>query len=918
VPDWKPELRRRLAPLRLSAAREKEIVDELVDDLDDRYRELQAQGVSPAQAERAARAALDTNDVLTRAFGQTERAADPEPTVPGGGGRLTAGTLWQDVKYGFRTLRRTWGVTTVAILTLALGIGANSAIFALLSAVTLRSLPVADPHSLAEVRISERRNATGQFTGLRPQLTYALWEQIQAQQTSFTGIFAWSNRTLNLTTGGQARYVRNLFVSGDLFPVLGITPAAGRLLSPADDRRDCQTGGLVLSYPFWQREFAGDPGAVGRTLRVEGHAFEIIGVAARSFFGVDVGRGFDIALPLCAEPIIAGEQAVLPKPDGWWLAAMGRLKPGVSIDQATTQLKGISDGIFRTTLPAKYTPEDANTYLGYKLAAFEAASGVSSLRTRYSSPLWILLAITGLVLVIACANLANLLLARASARAREMAVRLALGASRRRLVRQLLVESLLLSGCGAIAGVLVAQAASRSLVALLDAGRNAIFVDLQPDWRVLAFTAALGVLTCLLFGLAPALRATAIAPGTVMKATGRGLTADRGRFGAGRVLVVTQVALSLVLVVGALLFVRTFRNLTTLNPGFQPVGMVATSVDLTPLNLDPARRPEMLRRVLERVSAVPGVDRAAEAVIVPISGNGWNERILGTDSKPLGISNVNQVSAGFFRTIGTTVLAGRDFTDQDTTSSPKVALVNETFVREILKGESPIGRTFAIEPPAGDPIVPIQIIGLVKDSKYRTMREDPEACLFISQGQDKKPDAYTNVLVRSSLPPSSLVAAITRALAEVHPSIIVDSVAVNTTIAQTLVLERLMAMLAGFFGGLAGLLAVIGLYGILSYMVARRRSEIGIRMALGADRRIVTRLVVREALKLLVVGLAIGAALAAAAARSARSLLFGLEPGDPATMVGAIVGLTVVAVLAAYWPARRAARLNPVMALREE
>jgi predicted permease len=919
VPEWKPELRRRLAPLRLSVQREKEIVDELVDDLDDRYRELRAAGAADAEAERGAWGALDTNEVLTRAFAQTERPADPEPSVPGGGGGVALGTLWQDVKYGFRALRRSWGVTAVAIITLALGIGANSAIFQLLSAVTLRSLPVADPQSLVEVRINERRNATGHFTGPRPNLTYALWQQIQAQQTSLSGIFAWSARPVNLTTGGQARFVRNLWVSGDFFPVLGVTPAAGRLHGPADDQRDCKTAGVVLSYPFWQREFGGDPGAMGRTLRVEGQAFEIIGVTPRWFFGVDVGRGFDIALPLCAEVIVVGEDALLPKPDGWWLAAMGRLRPGVSIDQATTQLKGISEAMFHSTLPAKYSPEDAKTYLDFKLAAFDAASGVSGLRTRYSSPLWILLAITGLVLVIACANLANLLLARASTRAREMAVRLALGASRRRLVRQLLVESLLLAGCGAIAGIAVAQAASRTLVTLLDAGRNVIFVDLQPDWRVLAFAASLGVITCLLFGLAPALRATGITPGTVMKATGRGLTADRGKFGVGRLLVVTQVALSLVLVVGALLFVRTFRNLATLDPGFQPDGMLATSIDMTPLNLEPSRRAEMHRRLLESVSHVPGVNRASEAAIVPVSGSGWNERILvAPDFKPGGISNVNRVSMGFFRTTGMTLLAGRDFTEQDTPSSPKVAIVNETFVREILKGEKPIGRTFAIEPPAGDPVVPLQIVGLVRDTKYRTLREDLEPLLFIAEGQAEKPDPYTNLLVRAAVPPSSLVAPITRAVAEVHPRLVVDSVVMNTQIGQTLVLERLMATLAGFFGALAGLLAVIGLYGILSYMVARRRSEIGIRMALGADRRAVTTLIVREAARLLVVGLAVGTVLAAASARSARSLLFGLEPGDPATLIGAVLGLAVVAVLAAYWPARRAARLNPLVALREE
>ncbi|HEX7781060.1 MAG TPA: FtsX-like permease family protein, partial [Vicinamibacterales bacterium] len=521
------------------------------------------------------------------------------------------------------------------------------------------------------------------------------------------------------------------------------------------------------------------------------------------------------------------------------------------------------------------------------------------------------------VLVIACANLANLLLARASARGREMAVRLALGASRRRLVRQLLVESLLLAACGAVAGVVVARMASRALVALLDAGRNVIVLDVQSDWRVLAFTATLGVLTVLLFGLAPALRASRTAPGVVMKAAGRGLTADRARFGTSRVLVATQVALSLVLIVGALLFVRTLRNLTTLDPGFRPEGLLVTQIDMQPLRSDPARRADLHRQILERVAALPGVEAAVEAAIVPVSGSGWNERVL-IDQKSVGISNVNRVSAGFFRTVGTPMLAGRDFTDRDTSAAPKVAVVNEKFVSEILKGAAPIGRTFAFEPPVGDPIVTYEIVGLVRDTKYRTLRETLEPLAFISESQADTPDPYTNILTRSSVAPATLVGPLTRAVEEVNPALIVDFKVLTDQIGETLILERLMATLAGFFGALAGLLAVIGLYGILSYMVARRRGEIGIRMALGANSRDVVVLIAREAGKLLVIGLVIGAVLAVTSARTARSLLFGLEPGDPATLLAAIAALAVVAALAAYWPARRAARLDPLVALREE
>jgi putative ABC transport system permease protein len=397
------------------------------------------------------------------------------------------------------------------------------------------------------------------------------------------------------------------------------------------------------------------------------------------------------------------------------------------------------------------------------------------------------------------------------------------------------------------------------------------------------------------------------------------LTADRARFGTGRVLVATQVALSLVLIVGALLFVRTLRNLTTLDPGFRADGLLSTQIDMTPLNLPSAQRAEMHRRVLERVLAVPGVESATEAAVVPVSGSGWNERMLvGSGLEPAGISNVNRVSEGFFKTFGMTLLTGRDFTPRDTTASPRVAIVNEAFVREILKGGKPIGQTFAFQPDAGAPVQPFEIVGLVRDTKYRTLREASGAIAYIVEAQAAMPDPYTMLVTRSSVPPATLIAPITQALAEVNPAMIVDFNVLTEQIAQTLVLERLMATLAGFFGALAGLLAVIGLYGILSYMVARRRGEIGIRMALGADRRAVVVLIVREAGRLLAIGLVIGAILAASAARTAESLLFGLEPRDPATLIGGVLALAIVAVLAAYVPARRAARLDPVVALRED
>ena len=832
-------------------------------------------------------------------------------------------SAWRDFRYGARLLRLNPSFAIVAILSLALGVGANTAIFQLLDAVRLRTLPVADPQQLVEVRIGDTPNGrTGAFTGRRPSLTNVVWEQLRDRQQAFSSAFAYSNVAFNLTTGGEARYAQGVWASGELFSTLQVPALVGRTLTSADDRRGCAAPPAVLGYGFWQREYGGSPSAIGRTLVLDGHTYEIVGVTPASFFGMEVGRTFDVVVPLCAERLSRGAQSRLDQPDAWFVAVFGRLEAGWTLEQATANLASISPSMFKSTLPPRYGAEDAKNYLAFKLAAFPAGTGVSSLRRNYESPLWLLLATTGLVLLIACANLANLMLARATAREREVAVRLAIGASRGRIVRQMLAESLLIAAIGAAFGAAIAQWLSRFLVEFLNTDNNQIFVTLSLDWRIFAFTAALAVATCLIFGLMPALRATGTAPGLAMKAGSRGSTDTRERFGLRRALVVVQVALSLVLVVGALLFVRSLRNLMTLDAGFAQEGILIANLDLRRTGVPNEQLPTLFDSVISRVAGLPGVQSAAHAFIVPVSGSGWNNNIIINGQKPASaVVNFNAVSAGYFKTMGTPILTGRDFDDRrDTPMSEKVAIVTESFVKKYFEGQNPIGRAFQIEEGAGAPRPLYQIVGVAKDTKYTDLREEfkPIGFFPISQGDVKELSPFMQVVIRSSAPLSTITPQVSAAVGAVNGGIILQYQTMKDQVRDSLLRERLMATLSGIFGALAGVIATIGLYGVMSYMVARRRNEIGIRMALGADRGEVVRMVMREAGLLLGAGLLVGGVMAIAAARTARTLLFGLEPGDPATLAMSAIALAAVAMLASYLPALRAARLEPTEALREE
>lgn len=916
--DFKKLVRERLRDCGLSPAHESAVAEELAQHLQDRYESLLSSGSSAEEAERQVSAELGGRD-LAQELRRVERPW-VEPVTPGSDS--DAGfwsSLWQDVRYAARVLRMNPAFTSVCVISLALGIGANTAIFQLIDAVRIRTLPVQDPQQLALIRPMPA-GRTGHAIGRHSYVTNPMWEQIRSSQQGFSGVAAFGDQSFNLTHGGPARYADGLWVSGGFFDVLGVPALLGRVFHANDDHAGCGTPGAVLSYRFWQREFGGSADVLNKTVSLEGHAIPVVGVTPASFYGVDVGHYFDVAVPICSEPTIMGDRSIYTWRHGWWLAVIGRLKPGWSLQQANEQLTAISPGIMQETLPPLFQGDDVKHYLAYKLTAIPGAGGYSNLRTEYESPLWLLLAIAGLVLLIACANLANLMLARSTVRAKEIAVRLALGARRIRLVRQLLTESLVIAVAGAVAGVLLARGMSQYLVRYLNGEGSAtsIFVSLATDWRVLGFTILLAALTCLLFGLMPALKATHSAPALAISLAGRGQTATRDRFSMRRGLVIVQVALSLVLVVTAVLFSRSLRKILTVEAGFQREGILTMDVDFSSIDVPKDQREIYTQRLLDRVRTIPGVESAADAFIVPLSGFGWNNRVIVNGNRVNVDVDMDNVSDGYFRTMGTPLLAGRDFSDRDTANAPFVAIVNEQFAKKILGTENPIGRSFRIDGYRGEKQHDYEIVGLVKNTKYYDLRDEFEPIAYYPSLQSTRSLTATNIVIRSNLDVQALTAALRTAMAEVNPAISIDFHIFNQDIKEGLLRERLLAVLSGFFGALAMVLATIGLYGVIAYMVAQRTNEIGIRMALGAAPGTILSMVLREAARLLGVGVGIGLALALAAGKSAASLLFGLKPYDPVTLAVACGGLAAVALSASVIPARRAARLDPMAALRDE
>jgi predicted permease len=816
----------------------------------------------------------------------------------------------QDLRDALRALRATPAISLIAMLSLALGVGANTAIFSIVDSLLLRSLPVHQPERLVFLD-------DGSWTN-------PIWEEIRDRHSNlFDGVIAWSSQEFDLAGGGEAQAVDGLWASGQFFDVLGVKAVLGRTFTTDDDRRGGGSDGpvTVISHRFWQQRFGGAAAVIGRSLTINRVPYTIIGVTPPDFFGPEVGRSFDLIVPIGTEPLVRGAGSGLDARSMWWLDIMARLKPGQTIEQATTALRGVQPLIREATLPANWRPSDQARYLSDPMALVPATTGPSFLRNRYRQPLLAIMAVVGLVLLIACANIANLMLARANGRRHELSVRLALGASRARLARQFLAESLLLAAGGAALGLVLAHWGSRLLVRQLSTTRLTVFLDLALDWRVLGFTAAVAIATSLLFGTAPALRAARVEPNEAIKDQGRA-TGGGARGALANPLVVLQVALSLVLVVAAGLFVRTFTTLVNRDLGFNREALLVVSIDAEASKVAESDRAALFQRVADAVTGVPGIGESAASAITPVSGMMWNDLFEFPDKPALSerdrIVNMNTVTPGWFDTYGIPIEAGRDFERGDRRGAPDVAIVNQAFVKKYLDGGHAIGRVLRQPARPTEENPPLQIVGVVKDSVYRSVREPAPAIVFRPLAQMDRFPPFLSISLRSATgSPMLLTRSIAAAIGAVDRDLSLTFRPLADQINGSLAQERVLAMLSGFFGVLALLLAAIGLYGVTSYAVSRRRTEIGIRIALGADARGVVALVLRRVALLVGTGILLGAAISLWATQFAGSLLYGLEPRDPATLLGAALVLAAIGALAGWLPARRATQIDPAQVLRE-
>jgi putative ABC transport system permease protein len=895
--------------------RPRRLDDELAEEIEFhramKQREIEAGGLEPTEAAIA----------TLRALGSTALAQDRARDVwmP----RALQG-MGQDMRLAVRTLASTRLVTAVAVLSLALGIGANTAIFSLVNSLLLRTLPVKDPGALVLVK-------GGEPAGF-PEWSYAVWDEIRARPRLFDGTLAFSPiARATLTAGPDSQHVDGLLASGSFFDVLGVPPLIGRTFVDADDHRGGGPGGpvAVISYVFWQRRFGGAPDAVGRVLTVENVPLTIVGVTPRDFLGPDVGRTFDLIVPFGVEPLISRGESRLGRDSVNSLTIMARLKPGQRLDQAAAELRGVRREILDATFPETWPKPEIDRYRQQPMTLVPAGTGDSSLRRTYARPLLAIMIVVVLVLLIACANLANLLLARAAARRHELSVRTALGASRWRLVRQQLAESTVLAGAGAALGVVFASWWGPLVLRLLSTEARTVSLDLSIDRHVLAFTIGVTVATALLFGIAPALHASGVAPMDALKARElRASSPSRGGLGVSGGLVVAQVALSLVLVVAAGLFVRTFAALATRQLGFERDRVLVVTVNAHSAAIDPTQRIPLYEKAREAVLALPGVADAVVSVLTPPVTAQMPvlpmAKVAGVQLPYRSAGAINAVSAGWFGTFGTPIVSGRDFSHLDRPGTPMVAVVNQAFARKFLEGASPLGQT--ITPSSSLPATaasPIEIVGVVADAVYGSLRYPIQPTIYLPIVQTTVLSsgwlAQVNLSVRSAgAPPAILARSVSSAIAGVSPELALTFRPLAEQVDASLTQERVIAMLSAFFGALALLLAALGLYGVTSYAVSRRRQEIGIRMALGAAPAGVVRLVLARVTMLVGVGVMVGAGASVWASTLVTSLLYGIEPRDPATLAGAVLVLAAVGGVAGWLPAYRASRTDPATVLRCE
>ena len=832
--------------------------------------------------------------------------------------------LWLDLQFALRNLRRSPLFTFVAVASLALGIGANTAIFTLIDQLMLRLLPVRDPNQL--VMIWSTGPHMGSNRGARAS-SYPMYQDYQRLAKAFSYVFCRLETSTSISFNGQTERVDAELVSGNYFQALGVNPAAGRVSSPEqDDRVYKGQPSVVLGYPYWMSRFAGDPGVVGRKIIVDNYPMTIVGVSAAGFLGLDPSHTPQIRIPIQMKPLMTPGWDDMGDRRSQWIQMFARLRPGFTLDSAKASLQPLFHQILVDEL-ARPEMRDTNDYYRKRFLARQvrmeaAATGYSQMRQSYSTALVVLMCMVGLVLLIACFNVANLLIAQAMARQKEMAVRLAVGASRRQIVTQLLIESLLLSAAGGLAGLFLAIGIIRMLLSFLPTGGSPLMLSANPDLRILAFNAGLALLTGLLFGLAPALQSMRVDLWSTLKDVVGAIAGGSGSVRLRKILVTAQVAFSFLLLAGAGLFVKTLANLKETNAGFRDIDNLATfQVDPALSGYDIPRIKEFYRRLFQDIQMVPGVKSAAYAMVPVLSGGEWDSSMSveghrikdGEDMQAF----MNGISGDYWKTMGVPLLAGRDFDSRDDGKKITVAIVNRKFATHFFGSESPIGRHVGFgEGPKAK--LDIEIIGVTEDSLYEGPREGIHRQVFVPFRQADYP-AGVSFYVRTSLDSKSLFSALRDKVRAVDPAMpIFEMKTLENQLDDTLSTERLIAVLSAAFGVLATLLAALGLYGVMAFVVARRTKEIGLRMALGASQGGVVWMVLREALILLGIGLGVGVPCAFLLSRYVSSQLFGVKPTDVWTAAAALLILAGVAAGAGWLPARRASAIDPIKALRYE
>ena len=832
--------------------------------------------------------------------------------------------LIQDLRYAVRTLRRSGGFTTVALLSLALGIGANTAIFSLIDALVMRKLPVKNADGLYIVGSASAVNSMSYGSQRTENFSYPTYKHLLERNQLFSYVVVSGDAgRLNLSIQGKKNTakVRGRMVSGGYFPMLGVSAQIGRVLTPDDDRLPGAHPVIVISDGFWHRVFAGRPDIVGQNIELNGRSYSIIGVTPPAFTGEVVGQSQDIWAPVMMQEAMMPGRAYLDDFRRSWLQMMVRLKPGVTEQQARVATDVLIHQIMIDQEGPNASPEQLRSYKEDKIAFQSGGTGYSRLRANFQEPLFILMSVVGLVLLIACANVANLLLARATGRQKEIGIRIALGAARRRLIRQMLTESLLLALAGSALGLLMARWAGELLLHLVNS--DGVPLALKTDLPVLGFTAGVAILTGLLFGVAPALRATRVDISSGLKETSRGLTSSGSRLSFGKLLVVGQVALSLLLLIGAGLFVRSLQNLLHVDLGYERDHLLLLYIDGTAAGYKGARATQLWRQVLEQAGQLPGVKAAT------FSGNGLfsgSESGAGIDVegfRPSGDKDrgarFDQVAPNYFEAVGIPVLKGRAFNVKDDENAPRVAVINQAMAKFYFGGKDPIGRHFTYED-AKRIKTTREIVGVVRDVRDHSLKDQIARRFYVPAFQPFASPLDGVILeLRTRADPTSMIAAARAAILKIDSTLpVLESKPLSLSIAEELAQERLVAQLSTFFGLLALTLAALGLYGVMSYAMARRTNEIGIRMALGAQPGNVLGMVMGESLLLVAGGVVIGLPCAIGLARLVSSRLFGLQSWDPGTLGAAAAILLIVAALAALIPALRAARLNPVTALHYE